>query len=160
MVPEGASLQERHTPNGRCFGCGPANERGLRIRSFPRADGDEVIACWTADAHHEAFENVINGGILGALLDCHSNWAAAWHLMRRDDMTALPVTVTADFHVQLKRPTPRDQTLYLAACAIRSEGKKVTVDATIEAGGRLTATCRGTFIHVGGTHPAAQEGAR
>ena len=24
---------------------------------------------------------MLNGGIVGALLDCHSNWAAAYHLM-------------------------------------------------------------------------------
>ena len=29
-----ASLQERHAPKNRCFGCGPANEKGLRIKSF------------------------------------------------------------------------------------------------------------------------------
>lgn len=165
-VPDGLSLQERYTPQGRCFGCGPANDKGLRIRSFPQVgvdgevDGDEVICRWTAASHHEAFENVVNGGILGSLLDCHSNWAAAWHVLRRDGLDALPVTVTADFHVKLKRPTPRDQPLYLTARAVRSEGKKIVVDAAVEAGGKVTATCRGTFVTVGGTHPAAQSGAR
>ena len=27
------SLQETYAPNNRCFGCGPANEKGLRIRN-------------------------------------------------------------------------------------------------------------------------------
>ena len=27
------SLQETYAPNNRCFGCGPANDQGLRIRS-------------------------------------------------------------------------------------------------------------------------------
>src|ERR1041385_1765275 len=30
---ERRSLQERYAPKGRCFGCGPANEQGLRIES-------------------------------------------------------------------------------------------------------------------------------
>ena len=34
------SLQERYAPHNTCFGCGPANAQGLRIRSF--AEGDEV----------------------------------------------------------------------------------------------------------------------
>ena len=29
------------------------------------------------EPHHLAFEGVLNGGICGALLDCHSNWTAA-----------------------------------------------------------------------------------
>ena len=38
------SLQEQYGPHTICFGCGPANERGLHIRSF--VEGDEVIAEW------------------------------------------------------------------------------------------------------------------
>jgi hypothetical protein len=34
------------------------------------------------EAHHEAFPGMLNGGIAGALLDCHSNWTAAHHLMK------------------------------------------------------------------------------
>ena len=75
------SVQETWAPHNRCFGCGPANEKGLRIRSFE--EGDELVAEWTPEPHHEAFENVLNGGITGALLDCHSNWAATMYLMRK-----------------------------------------------------------------------------
>jgi hypothetical protein len=32
---------------------------------------------------YEAFEGVLNGGIIGTLLDCHCNWTAAYHLMKR-----------------------------------------------------------------------------
>ena len=79
-------LQERYAPDNACFGCGPANAEGLRIRSFPTSDDAdaEVVARWTPSKHHEAFEGMLNGGIIGALLDCHSNWTAAWHLMKTD----------------------------------------------------------------------------
>ena len=75
-----SALQDRYAPQNRCFGCGPANEKGLRLKS--RAEGDLVVADWTPEPHHEAFQGVLNGGIIGALLDCHSNWAAVWHFMR------------------------------------------------------------------------------
>jgi hypothetical protein len=68
------SIQETYSPDGICFGCGPLNEKGLRIRSF--VEGDEFVAVWSAEPHHQAFPGVLNGGIIGALLDCHSNWAA------------------------------------------------------------------------------------
>ena len=66
----------------------------------------EVVAEFTPEPHHEAFEGVLNGGIIGTLLDCHSNWTAVWHLIRRDLLTEAPCCVTADFHVKLRRPTP------------------------------------------------------
>ena len=63
------SLQEKYAPQSICFGCGPANDKGLRIRSF--LDGGEVVLDWTPEKHHEAFPGMLNGGIIGALLDCH-----------------------------------------------------------------------------------------
>jgi hypothetical protein len=47
------SLQETYSPDGICFGCGPTNEKGLRIRSF--VEGDEVVAEFMAEPHHQAF---------------------------------------------------------------------------------------------------------
>ena len=57
------SVQERYAPQNRCFGCGPANPKGLRIRSFE--DGDGLTAEWTPESHHEAWPGALNGGIVG-----------------------------------------------------------------------------------------------
>jgi uncharacterized protein (TIGR00369 family) len=146
------SLQETLSPNGQCFGCGPANGLGLRIRSFE--EGDALVCDWTAQPHHLAFPGVVNGGILGALLDCHSNWTAAVHLMKKRGMSELPPTVTGDFHVTLKRPTPIDATLHLRAHVVESGDDRAVVEATVEANGKITATCRGTFVAVKEGHPA------
>lgn len=146
------SLQDRYAPRTCCFGCGPANARGLRVKSHPQ--GDELLAEWRAEKHHEAFEGTVNGGIIGALFDCHSNWTAAWHLMRRDGLDAPPCTVTADFHVKLRRPTPSSGPLRFTARAVESSADRVVVEAQLEAGGKLTATCRGTFVSVKEGHPA------
>ena len=146
------SLQDRFAPHNRCFGCGPANERGLRIKSRP--EGDELVATWTPEPHHEAFPGVLNGGICGALLDCHSNWAATWHLMQKSGAPTPPCTVTADFAVTLKRPTPMDGPLTLRARVVESTADRAVVEASIEAKGKTTATCRGTFVAVKEGHPA------
>src|ERR671939_1036699 len=96
------SLQEQFSPQGTCFGCGPMNEKGLRIRSFPQ--GEEVICEWQPEAYHEAYPGMLNGGIIGTLMDCHSNWTAALHLMKRNNQIHPPCTVTADYALKLKRP--------------------------------------------------------
>jgi acyl-coenzyme A thioesterase PaaI-like protein len=148
------SLQDRYAPDNRCFGCGPSNEKGLRIKSFVSGDGGEVVAEWRPEPHHQAFDGVLNGGISGALLDCHSNWTAAHHLMEQSGASTPPCTVTADFHVMLKRPTPMDVPLTLRARVVESGGDRAVVEATLEAQGRVTATCRGTFVAVKEGHPA------
>ena len=156
MAPaETASLQERFAPAGTCFGCGPANGRGLRIRSFEAGDDPDRLVCdWTPEPHHAAYETFLNGGIIGSLFDCHSNWAATWHLMRRDALEAPPCSVTAKFAVEFRRPTPMDQPVRLEAWVVSSQGSKVEVEATLSSHGKVTATCRGTFIAVAPGHPA------
>ena len=146
------SLQETYAPHNRCFGCGPASAQGLRIRSF--VEGDDVVAEWTPSPHHLAFDGVMNGGICGVLLDCHSNWTAAHHLMVKRKAGTPPCTVTKEFHVTLKRPTPMEGPLRLRARAVASDDDSVVVEATLEAGGKVTASCRATFVAVKEGHPA------
>ena len=146
------SLQDTHAPHNACFGCGPANPKGLRIKS--RVESDETVAEWTPEAHHEAFPGVLNGGIIGTLLDCHSNWTAAWHLMRKAGAEHPPCTVTAEYHIVMKRPTPTGGPLKLRAKVIESTDDRAVIEATLEGGGKVTATCRGTFVAVKEGHPA------
>jgi acyl-coenzyme A thioesterase PaaI-like protein len=146
------SLQDQYAPSNRCFGCGPANEKGLRIKSF--VQGDEVVCTWQPEKHHEAFEGMLNGGICGALLDCHSNWTAAWHLMKMSGAETPPCTVTADFHVKLKRPTPTATPVELRAKVTESTDDRAVIEATLSSNGVVTATCRGTFVAVKEGHPA------
>jgi len=151
-MSQAQSVQERFAPNNECFGCGPANAQGLRIRSFE--EGDELVCDFKAAPHHLAFPGIVNGGICGALLDCHSNWTAAMHLMKKRGESEPPCTVTADFHVTLKRPTPIGEVLHLRAKVVESQDDRAVVEATLTAGGKVTATCRGTFVAVKEGHPA------
>lgn len=146
------SLQERYSPLSICFGCGPANPKGLRIRSIVR--GTEVVAQWQPEKHHEAFPGMLNGGIIGSLLDCHCNWTAAWHLMQRDGLEKPPCTVTADYAIKLLRPTPTDGPVELVARVLESSADRATIEGTLTAAGKPRATCRGTFVAVQPGHPA------
>jgi acyl-coenzyme A thioesterase PaaI-like protein len=122
------------------------------VRSF--LEGDEVVAEWSPEKHHEAFENILAGGVIGTLLDCHSNWAAAVHLMQRRGADAPPCTVTADYAVKLLRPCPTDGPVRLRAKVVESKDDRAVVEATLEAAGKPRATCRGTFVAVEPGHPA------
>ena len=65
-----------------------------------------------------------------------------------------PVCVTAEYAVKLLRPTPTDRTVHLRAHVVEATDERATVEATLEADGRVCATCRGTFIAVRPGHPA------
>jgi len=147
------SLQELYAPSSTCFGCGPSNEKGLRIRSFPQ--GDIVVASWTPENYHEAFPGVLNGGIIGSLLDCHSNWTAAWHIMNGLSLDQPLCTVTAEYSIKLMRPTPSQSEVVLESRVVEYDGKhKVTVEGTLKVGDKICATCSGVFVAVKEGHPA------
>jgi acyl-coenzyme A thioesterase PaaI-like protein len=146
------SVQETYAPHNACFGCGPSNPKGLRIRSFEQ--GDALVATWTPEPHHEAFPGVLNGGIIGSLLDCHCNWAAAMHLMKVRDLSSPPCTVTAEYAITLKRPCPTDGPLQISAKVVEQQGNRLVVEGTLEAQGKVRASCRGTFVAVEPGHPA------
>ena len=146
------SVQEQYAPQSRCFGCGPSNPKGLRIRSFQQ--GDELVASWHPEAHHEAFPGMLNGGIAGALLDCHANWTAACALMTARGAAAPPCTVTAEFRVKLRRPTPMEGELQLHARVVEVSDPKVVVEGELRSGEKVTATVWGVFVAVEEGHPA------
>jgi len=146
------SLQDCYAPETRCFGCGPANPLGLRIKSFVR--GGDVVCEWTPSPHHEAFAGVLNGGIIGTLFDCHCNWTAAHHLMVASGLGAPPCTVTAEYRVVLRRPTPSTGRLTVRARVVEGGTDRAVVEGSLEAGGSVTATARGVFVAVREGHPA------
>ena len=146
------SLQEKYAPNNACFVCGPANPDGLHIRSFPK--NGEVVAEWKPEKKYEAFPGVLNGGIIGSLLDCHCNWTAAYHLMKQAGEDHAPCTVTAEYAIRLLRPTPTNGLVYLSAKVTDSTEDRATVEGTLTAGGKVCATCSGIFVSVREGHPA------
>lgn len=146
------NLQDKYAPHSICFGCGPANAKGLQIKSVP---GDkEVIAEFYPESYQTAFEDMLSGGICGTLLDCHSNWTAAYHLMQRNQQESPSCTVTAEYSVKLLAPTPMKGPLLVRAHVVNSSDRKAVVEASLESNGQVTATCKGTFVVVKEGHPA------
>ena len=151
-MDEAQSLQDQFAPRLGCFGCGPANDKGLQIKSF--VEGERVVARFQPRSHHQAYEGMVNGGIIGTLLDCHMNWTAAWNLMMRNELDLPPCTVTARYSVEFKAPTPIDQTLDLIAWVVESNDRKAVINATLGFADEVTVLGEGTFVSVKPGHPA------
>ena len=113
-----------------------------------------MVAEWSGRPEHEAFDGYVNGGILGTLIDCHSNWTAIAALMASGWATAAPSTVTADLSVRFRRPTPSRRPLRLVGRAVEVAPDRVTVETSVEVDGEVTARGRATFVPVKADHPA------
>lgn len=147
------SLQNHYAPKSICYGCGPANNQGFRIQSVDR--GEYVECHWTPESKHQAFPGMINGGVIGTLLDCHCNWTAAFHLMKKWSLADIPCTVTAEYSISLKRPTPANVTLHMKAKVQEFvKQDRAWIYGELYANDKVTATCRGLFVAVKEGHPA------
>ena len=145
-------VQRQYAPSSICFGCGPANQQGLQINSIRIENGLSME--YLPEKHHQAFPGIINGGIIGTLLDCHGNWTAAVALMDAQELEEPPCTVTASYTVKLRRPTPTDVVLRVTSQIKELTDDRVEVELLLEANGKVCATGSGLFVAVKEGHPA------
>lgn len=141
MSPDEKSLQERYYPDLPCFGCGPANENGLRLRSYPREDG-LVAASFTPWPEHDNGLGYLNGGIIATVLDCHSAAAVTHEAFARGwpplPGAALPY-VTANLAVSYLRPAPLTETVTLVAEVVDAKEAEITAHVWLEWDGKTRA---------------------
>jgi acyl-coenzyme A thioesterase PaaI-like protein len=126
-----------------CHGCGADNDKGLQIKSF--WDGDEAVATWKAQPHHcGGRREIVNGGIVASLIDCHSlNLAIAWgYRAEGRPIGSVPRIgyVTGNLNVSYLNPVPIAEPLLLRARILRIEGRKAWVSCTLSAAGQVCAT--------------------
>ena len=109
-----------------CYGCGAWNKKGLRIKSF--WDGNETVCVFTPQAHHAAMPpDVMNGGTISALIDCHCVCSSIADAYRYEDREIgegeLIWYATASLSIQLKKPTPIDGPVTIRAKQIERKPK-------------------------------------
>lgn len=145
---EQLSFQEQ-LPDNYCWGCGPANTHGLRIRSYWA--GDESVCTFRPREFHAAGpRHVVNGGILASLIDCHSVCTATAAAYRSEGRAPgsgpLIWHVTGRLEVSFLKPTPIGEDLTLRARVKQVNEKKSLVTCGVYAGGEECA--RGEVIAV------------
>lgn len=150
--PEHLSVQDFYAPQLICFGCGPANDKGLQLKSFI-VDGS-LVADFTPQPHHQAFPGMTNGGVIAALVDCHMNWAATCGLMTAHGLAKPPCSVTAEFQVKYHAPTPSQHSLRLVAVVLETGKRSAKTSCEVFVDETLVVSATGVFVAVKEGHPA------
>ena len=128
------AIQDQWSKYGTmCWGCGRNNEHGLQIKSY--WDGEETVATWHPQPYHLAFPGALNGGIIAALIDCHStntaNAAANKAEGRELSSETVKAYVTGSFYVKYLKPAPIDEPDILRARVKEIKERKVTVTCSL-----------------------------
>ena len=144
------AFQDR-MPGNRCFGCGPDNAGGLRIKSF--WDGDESVCSFHPRPEHCAGpDHVLNGGITATLIDCHCVCTATAEAYRMEgrEMGSEPRIwcVTGSLEIDYLAPVPIDRPVELRARVVAVNGKKTRLECSLSSDGRDCARGRVLAVRV------------
>ena len=152
MTKNNIALQDLATPDGICFGCGPKNENGLRIKSYWDADGVYVTTSYTPDARYSGWPSLVYGGLISCLVDCHSNWTVMANHYRAENRepASLPRIdcVTGSLNLKFIKPTPMGVPLILKARVEGEIARKTRVICEVHAGDTLTVIGDSVFVRV------------
>ncbi|PUA46671.1 thioesterase [Pseudomonas protegens] len=153
------SLQDTTAPEGVCFGCGSSNHHGLHIKSHWHADGVHVIAEHLPQSQYCGWPDLVYGGLIAMLVDCHSNWTAMAYHYRHEQREpgSLPRIdcVTGNLGIKFIKPTPMGVPLTLRARVDGEVGRKSRVICEVYADDVLTAIGDSIFVRVDTSQLAA-----
>jgi acyl-coenzyme A thioesterase PaaI-like protein len=145
--PHSVALQDLYTPANRCFGCGPASEVGLRIKSY--VEDGKVVSRWQPDIRYETVYGILSGGIISSLLECQGSWATGVALMVRDQLSGVPWNfVTKEMTVRFRRPVYiiDDSPVELTSVLVDGRGRELIAEAELTSGGDVCARARVTSV--------------
>ncbi|WP_415756983.1 PaaI family thioesterase [Pseudomonas sp. LT1P18] len=146
------SLQDTAAPEGVCYGCGSSNPHGLHIKSVWHEDGVHVMAEHVPDDKYCGWPDLVYGGLIAMLVDCHSNWTAMAYHYRTEhrEVGSLPRIncVTGNLGIKFIKPTPMGVPLTLRAKVEGEVGRKTRVICEVYAGDVLTAIGDSVFVRV------------
>ena len=78
-----------------CFGCGPKNSRGLRLKFDLNKEARRIYTRWTPSKEFQGYADIVHGGMIGLVLDelmVNLLWTLQWP------------AVTADLTIRFKKP--------------------------------------------------------
>ena len=135
-----------------CWGCGPKNDDGLHLKSYPA--GEECICTLTPDkAYTGGVPQNLFGGMIAMLFDCHGTASAAYFKHRDKGLeltkdTVIGRFITAHLEIDFKKPVPMNSSVTIRAAAEEIGERKVVVAMEMEAAGELRAKAKMVAVAV------------
>jgi uncharacterized protein (TIGR00369 family) len=125
-------------PANRCFGCGPANEHGLKLRFSLDHEAGTSTAKVKLARRFEGPPGHIHGGIIATMLD---------EAMGKLNTIHGVVAMTRHMEIDYLRSCPLGQPLTVTGRYLRRDGRKIFMESEIHnAAGKLLVHGKGLFI--------------
>ncbi len=119
------AIQDRYGERFQhCWGCGPKNDLGLHLKTYPSIDGKSCISrIRLENAYTGGVSSNVFGGMIATIFDCHGTASAAWFAHHQKGLELTKSTVIGRFI------TARLEIDYLSPSPIEAE---IVVTSTLE----------------------------
>lgn len=137
-----------------CWGCGPKNEEGLHLKSYPSENGE---TCTCQVKPDEKFTGGVPanlfGGMIAMIFDCHGTASAAWfaHKNKGLDLTEDTIIgrfITAHLEVDFLRPVPMNEIVTVTSHLEEITDRKAIITMEMEAAGKPRAKAKMVAVGV------------
>lgn len=139
-------------PGNNCYGCGPDNSHGLRIKSHWTGERETRCVFRPESWHCAGPSRYVNGGVIATVMDCHAICTAMAHAYRRAGRAVgggEPITfVTGSIAVRYRAPARIGEDMTVDARIAESGERKIVVACTLRSGGIVCAEGEVTAVRV------------
>ena len=136
-----AKLILEPNPGNHCFGCGGANNSGMKLTFELDQDTRRVTGKFILGARYGGGAGFAHGGIIAILLD-----EAMGKISKLSDERA----VTAELNIEYRKPVPVDSEIVVTGWQEEEKGRnRFRIGEIHDAQGNLLARGRGRFVVVG-----------
>jgi uncharacterized protein (TIGR00369 family) len=127
-------------PINRCFGCGPENTEGMRLRFTLDEDRRRFVCRFRLSRRYQGPPAHAHGGIIATVLD---------EAMGKVNKLRHVIALTSRMEVEYLKPVPLGKTLVAEGWELRVRGRRHTNAAEIRnEDGQVLARSRGIFIAI------------
>ena len=137
-----------------CWGCGPKNDMGLHLKSYPSEDGKSVTAKIIPDKMYTGgVPQNLFGGMIAMIFDCHGTASAAYfaHIdkgLKFDENTIIGRFIIARLEVDFKKPTPMNEEIIVSSKLIELGERKAIIEMEMTAKGEVRAKAKMIAVKV------------
>ena len=146
------AIQDRYGERFQhCWGCGPKNDLGLHLKTYPSIDGNSCISrIKLENAYTGGVPSNVFGGMIATIFDCHGTASAAWfaHHQKGLELTESTVIgrfITARLEIDYLSPSPIEDEIVVTS-TLEKLGKRkaiismeMTVDTKVRAKAKMVA---------------------
>ena len=137
-----------------CWGCGPKNDLGMHLKTYPSVEGTSCISRIKVDPQYTGGVPAnLFGGMIAVIFDCHGTASAAWFSHHEKGLDLTPETVigrfiTAHLEVDYLSPTPIDDEIIVTSTLEELGARKAIVNMEMTVAGKMRAKAKMVAVAV------------